>query len=59
LEIFQLPLTRYIFQSILTSGGNGGGEGEGIGTWRLNLFRDQMQKNNEKAVNSNGKGVLG
>lgn len=45
-----------ITPDIMASGGNGNGDG-GIGTLLLlNLFRDQMQKNNEKTgiANSNG-----
>lgn len=38
-----------------SGGGNGSGEGGGIGTLLLlNLFRDQMAKNNEKAEITNG-----
>lgn len=44
-----------ITPDIMASGGNGSGEGGGIGTLLLlNLFRDQMAKNNEKVGNTNG-----
>lgn len=40
-----------ITPDIMASGGNGSGEGGGIGTLLLlNLFRDQMQKNNDSPV---------
>jgi hypothetical protein len=43
-----------ITPDIMASGG-GNGEGGGIGTLLLlNLFRDQMQKNNEKVGVTNG-----
>lgn len=44
-----------ITPDIMASGGNGAGEGGGIGTLLLlNLFRDQMSKNVEKETSSNG-----
>jgi uncharacterized membrane protein YqiK len=44
-----------ITPDIMASGGGGSGEGGGIGTLLLlNLFRDQMQKNNEKVGVTNG-----
>lgn len=44
-----------------SGGGNGSGDGGGgIGTLLLlNLFRDQMQRNDEKAVSANGNGSNG
>ncbi|MBS1794159.1 MAG: hypothetical protein JSS81_09910 [Acidobacteria bacterium] len=44
-----------ITPDIMASGGGAGGEGGGIGTLLLlNLFRDQMARNNEKNGGSNG-----